>query len=80
MAYTNGSFGADMMRLRWDNQLARAAVGWGHHLCRIDKFQHDSRNCSKVQKYDSVGQNLYVGYGSQYKDEATAAKAAVDRW
>ncbi|OQR67222.1 venom allergen 5-like [Tropilaelaps mercedesae] len=78
--FTNGSFGGDMNVLTWDDQLAAAALGWAHVLCITNVLEHDDNECRVTARYDSVGQNAFVGSGREYGNDTYAANQATESW
>lgn len=78
--FTNGSYGADMVKVEWDDELEAGAKAWATHLCAVKAFEHDSNFCRKTASYDSVGQNLFSGWGSKYGNETYSANSAVNAW
>lgn len=76
--FADGSFGANMMKLTWDEELEKAASGWAHALCIKDQVGSETPGCRKTNNYDSVGQN--VAHGRYANDEENTASLVIQTW
>ena len=70
---TNQPPAADMMELRWDEELAEVAQGHADNCV----FVHDCRDCRRVPRF-RVGQNIYRA--KDYKYEAPQWRAVIQSW
>ncbi|XP_047741253.1 venom allergen 5 [Hyalella azteca] len=77
--------GTNLRELTWNDDLARTAQRWAEqpvlgHDCQSELVGYSSvTRCSRIPRYDSVGQNLYLS-GSSAKITSANWKAAIDSW
>jgi len=70
---TNQPSAADMMELRWDDELAAVAQGHADNCL----FVHDCTDCRKIPRF-RVGQNIYRA--KDYRFEAPEWRRVIDSW
>ncbi|XP_022706242.1 CRISP/Allergen/PR-1-like isoform X2 [Varroa jacobsoni] len=68
---------ANMRYIRWDAELAKIAQAHAN-LCR---FEHDCRDCRQIDRFKSVGQNIFtVWLSSRDNHPAIGWRQAIDSW
>ena len=70
---TNQPSAADMMELRWDDELASVAQGHADNCL----FVHDCSDCRKIPRF-RVGQNIYRA--KDYRFESPQWRQVIDSW
>jgi len=72
-----GYYGADMLEMSWDDELATAAMKNALWNCAKGGLNHDG--CHITPTYDSVGQNL-ISYGTSGQNASLSCEDAVNGW